>query len=123
MWLNLIGFNFNSFYSFLDLTTPFTLGRLLPLYHSFAPPHIQSVPNYNGCVRNVFVNSQMLDFSAPLMEEGLKRNCIFTDHNCQPNPCNNSGQCIGEWEGFNCVCSDEYTGKTCDKSKKEEKDK
>ena len=104
------------FCSFLDLTTPITLGKFLQQYVSLATPTLPSIRSFKGCMKNVNIHGHVLDFSAPLLAEGLEQDCKFTDINCDRTPCNNSGTCIGEWEGFTCTCTDEYTGVYCDES-------
>ena len=70
---------------------------------------------YTGCLRNLIINGkQHLDFTEPLMQEGLSNNCWYTDRNCYRNPCgNDTGQCIGSWEGYYCICKPDYTGGNC----------
>jgi hypothetical protein len=32
---------------------------------------------------------------------------------CNPNPCHNNGNCIPTNNGFQCMCPNQYSGKTC----------
>ena len=43
---------------------------------------------------------------------------MITDINeCASDPCNNSARCEDTVNGFSCVCTDGYTGVTCDTGK------
>ena len=72
---------------------------------------------FTGCLRNIQVSSQLLDFSDPLLESGVTLGCQFTDAQCSPNPCENGGRCIGMWESFVCECSPQYSGPNCTQCK------
>lgn len=72
---------------------------------------------FTGCLRNIQVNSQLLDFSDPLLESSVTLGCQFTDAQCSPNPCENGGRCIGTWESFVCECSPQYSGPNCTQRK------
>ena len=101
-------------YSYLDVTTPLIIGKLFPNYLTAnISNNILSSP-YIGCIKNVIVNNQYLDFAVPLLQEGLSTGCQYTDQNCNDNTCSNSGLCVGYWEGFDCICTSHYKGDTCD---------
>ena len=98
------------------MTTPLIIGKLFPNYlMANISDNILPSP-YIGCIKNVIVNDQYLDFAVPLLKEGLSTGCQYTDQNCNLNTCNNSGLCVGQWEGFNCLCTPHYKGDICDQS-------
>ena len=37
---------------------------------------------------------------------------------CEPNPCQNNGQCSSNENGFQCSCAATYYGTTCEQRKK-----
>ena len=41
---------------------------------------------------------------------------VPTDEYCNPNPCQNEGQCQDGVGGFECICVDGYIGTICDVS-------
>ena len=92
------------------MTTPIFVGNL-PLEFQNPSPHNTS--SYTGCIRDVIVNGDYLDFSEPLLQEGSSNGCLFTDRNCAESACDNSGVCVGHWVGFQCLCSPDYAGNTC----------
>lgn len=80
-------------------------------------PDVNVTTPFIGCIRNLIINNMhYMDFSEPLMEEGLSTSCVFNDRNCYQTPCNNRGECIGRWDSYQCICTPEYTGVTCDES-------
>ena len=66
-----------------------------------------------GCMRNVMVNGELIDFASPLMSVDLGPGCLFADTQCDPNPCFNGGRCIGSWTSFACDCKPQFAGTTC----------
>jgi len=97
----------------LDLGAPLVLGHLPQEFnYDHQQPSFESF-QFVGCLRNVLVNGQLLDFSAPLLESSVLPGCGFTDAQCSPNPCSNGGRCIGMWESFFCECPPQYSGRTC----------
>ena len=59
------------------------------------------------------MNERLLDFSSPLAAVDVMRGCGFADAACVPNPCQNGGRCIGEWDSFFCDCPVEFAGLVC----------
>ncbi len=68
---------------------------------------------FTGCMRNIIINGQLLDFSEPLEEEGVVGGCGFTDPHCNPTPCKNGGECTGTWSSSACDCTPFFKGSTC----------
>ncbi len=66
-----------------------------------------------GCLQNFNINGKYQDFSKSLIQQHISSGCEFTAANCISSPCNNSGVCIGEWAGFQCVCPTDFMGNNC----------
>ena len=74
-------------------------------------PHESGV---DGCIRNVMFNSSGvvnledgISFSYPAVP-GCPREAY-----CFPNPCENEGVCVSNWEGYICDCGQNYLGQNC----------
>lgn len=78
---------------------------------------------YVGCIRNLKLQRESID-ALDLMEQdsmifGLKIDgCNITNY-CQGNTmCEHGGECLSEWHGVACDCTDtHYTGRACHFSK------
>ena len=95
----------------LDLGAPLILGSLPQDFQyggiSFQP--------FSGCIRNVLVNDELIDFSETLAELNLGDGCRFADAQCDRNPCGNGGTCVGVWGGYYCDCVHAFAGTNCTK--------
>ena len=101
----------NSHFSSLDLGGPLLLGSG-SMIRSFGYSNLPFSP-FIGCMRNVRVNGELIDFSSPLLSVDLAPGCGFTDAQCDPNPCSNGGKCIGTWGSSTCDCRPQFAGITC----------
>ena len=94
------------FPSSLDLGAPLIVGQLP---EEFGYVHSNGFPStlngFRGCLRNVMINGEPLDFSDPLTASGLSEGC-----GCEQNICKNGGVCYGT--GL-CDCGPEFTGEDC----------
>ncbi|XP_068428009.1 contactin-associated protein-like 5 [Clinocottus analis] len=81
-----------------------------------------STPDFQGCVRLIFINSQPMDLNR--VQQGLLGNynelqfdtCNIRDR-CLPNLCEHGGRCSQTWSSFSCDCSGTgYSGATCHNS-------
>lgn len=95
----------------LDLGAPTFIGGIPPgsgysqQYNVFTP--------FVGCVRNVRINGELMDFASSLLSENVTNWCSYTDIHCQPNPCAHDGKCLGSWESYDCSCNPRYSETTC----------
>lgn len=95
----------------LDLGAPLVMGSLP---QNFQYGGILFQP-FIGCIRNVFVNDDMIDFSEALAKENLSDGCRFADAQCDTNPCANDGTCVGVWGTHYCKCTPAFAGESCTK--------
>lgn len=44
--------------------------------------------------------------------------CFYSEFRsaCYKNPCMNAGKCVTAGDTFNCICTDGFTGSTCEGS-------
>lgn len=81
-----------------------------------------AVPSFIGCLRDLFVDSQLmvpedwLSSSAVNVTPG----CRYHDR-CQDGPCENHGQCVNLWQAYQCRCPRPYRGQNCSEGKAEKK--
>lgn len=54
-----------------------------------------------------------LDKKQETIETKLKRNDCFNSETGQPN-CKNGATCVDAYDGFKCLCTDQYEGQTCE---------
>ena len=92
----------------LDLGGPLIFGHLPQSFQygvtSFATP-------FEGCIRNVRLNTELVDFSEPLFESNVGSGC--QSNRCSETTCKNSGQCLGTMTNFDCICSSSFAGTDC----------
>uniref|UniRef100_A0A3P9BA33 Contactin associated protein family member 5 n=1 Tax=Maylandia zebra TaxID=106582 RepID=A0A3P9BA33_9CICH len=79
-------------------------------------------PAFQGCMRLIFINSQLMNLSH--VQQGLLGNynelqfdtCNIKDR-CLPNLCEHGARCSQMWSSFSCDCSGTgYAGATCHNS-------
>ena len=47
----------------------------------------------------------------------LGTNCETNINDCEPNPCQNSAECMDLIDDYNCQCGDDWMGKNCEQVK------
>uniref|UniRef100_A0A3P9AGK5 Crumbs cell polarity complex component 1 n=1 Tax=Esox lucius TaxID=8010 RepID=A0A3P9AGK5_ESOLU len=67
-----------------------------------------------GCLRDVFVDSRLVDPGLWLSDLAVNvtPGCNHRDR-CQDRPCQNRGQCINQWQSYQCRCPRPYDGPDC----------
>lgn len=95
---------FFSSLSSLDLGAPLILGRV-PAEFGYADEALSSLRGFSGCLRNVLVKGQAVDFGSPVNSSDVTLGC-----GCDPEQCKNDGACS---ETGQCDCSPEFTGPDC----------
>lgn len=84
------------------------------LQHSVGPNQEAPVPSFIGCMRDVFVDRQLV-----IPEDWLKTSvnvspgCSHRDR-CLDVPCKNGGQCVNLWQSYRCRCPRPYEGQDCE---------
>ncbi|CDW56179.1 Cadherin C and Laminin G 2 and Cadherin domain co ntaining protein [Trichuris trichiura] len=80
---------------------------------------LNTTTGLNGCVRNLFINGMIVDFSNPLKVQNSELGCRQVDHKCDSNSVEGSlskcahGECIADFHGFKCVCEPGWRGDEC----------
>lgn len=111
-----INFDYNYYYSFLDVNSPLVVGGA-PEGTSYN--HIPvNTNNYIGCIRNLVVDGNTQDFSDALIHDQVTTGCSNTDRHCSSDSCAEGGKCMGLWnsigtENFVCDCLPSQAGPTC----------
>jgi cadherin EGF LAG seven-pass G-type receptor 1 len=96
---------------FLDLTGPFHLGGLsTPLS---ADHHTVLNSHFIGCIRNLYIDGQMVDLATFAWNNGTVEGCPAKAKFCLSSPCQNSGTCTEVWNGYHCDCGTGWMGKDC----------
>ncbi|XP_069465563.1 protein crumbs homolog 1-like isoform X2 [Ambystoma mexicanum] len=81
---------------------------------------------YKGCLQDLRLNNHPMEFF-PLKIDGyvppyelyagkmrnVTEDCV-SDDTCRSGPCKNGGNCTVTWNDFDCDCTSNYTGKTCE---------
>lgn len=98
-------------YSGLTLTDPLYLGGV-PNYHNI-PTDIDIKSGFVGCISQLKVGHNYYD----LLKEASAKTGVTTCETCQENPCQNQGVCQESLtkEGFTCICTEGFSGHTCNK--------
>ena len=106
------GFSINSA---LDVGAPVILGGLPT---SLGYGSNQTFTGFTGCLRNVQVDADLVDFGSPIEQDGVDLDtCALLDDLCHPEPCSNGGTCVGLGDTFRCRCPVRFSGETCDEGK------
>uniref|UniRef100_A0A8P4GNM4 Neural-cadherin n=1 Tax=Dicentrarchus labrax TaxID=13489 RepID=A0A8P4GNM4_DICLA len=86
---------------------------------SYEYPQLQH-KHYNGCIRNLFVDSKLYDLGSPAESYNTVPGCSLIDDHCTNTEllpsCGKSGRCHGEWGSFSCLCEPGFTGPQCDQA-------
>ncbi|XP_078025025.1 protein crumbs homolog 1 isoform X2 [Epinephelus lanceolatus] len=73
------------------------------------------VPAFIGCMRDVFVDWQLVVPEEWLSDSAVNVSpgCSHRDH-CLDVPCQNRGQCVNLWQSYQCRCPRPYKGQDCE---------
>ncbi|XP_049910208.1 protein crumbs homolog 1 isoform X1 [Epinephelus moara] len=73
------------------------------------------VPAFIGCMRDVFVDWQLIVPEEWLSDSAVNVSpgCSHRDH-CLDVPCQNRGQCVNLWQSYQCRCPRPYKGQDCE---------
>ncbi|XP_034437971.1 protein crumbs homolog 1 isoform X3 [Hippoglossus hippoglossus] len=73
------------------------------------------LPGFIGCMRDVFVDWQLV-----VPEEWLSDSAVNVSPGCSHRdrcldvPCQNRGQCVNQWQSYQCWCPRPYEGQDCE---------
>lgn len=85
------------------------------LQRSVGPNQEAPVPSFIGCMRDVFVDGQLV-----IPEERLETSAVNVSPGCSQRdrcldvPCQNAGQCVNLWQSYRCRCPRPYEGQDCE---------
>lgn len=85
------------------------------LQPSVGPNQEAPVPSFIGCMRDVFVERQLV-----IPEDWLKNSAVNVSPGCSHRdrcldvPCKNGGQCVNLWQSYRCRCPRPYEGQDCE---------
>ncbi|XP_007233291.3 protein crumbs homolog 1 [Astyanax mexicanus] len=70
--------------------------------------------SFIGCMRDLYVDSQLMVPEDWLSASAVNvtRGCDHRDR-CLDVPCENQGECINLWQGYQCKCQRPYKGQNC----------
>lgn len=97
-------------------TFPVTyLGGAIPRLTSYLRHLTHAASSFVGCMQDVTINNQWifpLEKNVNQSLENVEPGCHRTPQ-CQPNPCNENGECIDEWSMYRCSCHRPSIGDRC----------
>ncbi|XP_034032883.1 neural-cadherin-like [Thalassophryne amazonica] len=74
--------------------------------------------HYNGCIRNLLVDSKVYDLGSPAESSSTARSCSLINDHCTNREhipsCGARGRCNVEWGSSGCLCQPGFTGPQCD---------
>lgn len=70
--------------------------------------------SFIGCMRDLFVDSQLMVPEDWLSSSAVNvvQGCSHHDR-CLSGPCENHGECVNLWQGYQCRCLRPYVGQNC----------
>lgn len=83
--------------------------------YSSGPSEGSRPPEFIGCMRDVFVDGQLI-----VPEEWLSNSAVSMSLGCSRRdrcldvPCQNGGECINLWQSYQCRCPRPYRGHDCE---------
>lgn len=97
-------------------TFPVTyLGGAIPRLTSYLRHLTHAASSFVGCMQDVTINNQWVfpnEINVNQSLENVEPGCQRTPQ-CQPNPCNENGECIDEWSMYRCSCHRPSIGDRC----------
>jgi hypothetical protein len=107
----------------LNVNTALQVGGIAPSASNGGyPEFVTNIGNYNGCIRNLMVNYDLMDMHTPAFAINSELGCRLYNGACDApydinymTPCHH-GECIANAEGTRkCICDPGYSGENCDK--------
>ncbi|XP_034062010.1 protein crumbs homolog 1 isoform X3 [Gymnodraco acuticeps] len=85
------------------------------LQDSNAPGEVSPLLAFIGCMRDVFVDWQLIVPGEWLSDSAVNVSpgCSHRDR-CLDVPCQNGGQCVNLWQSYQCRCPRPYEGQDCE---------
>uniref|UniRef100_A0A8R1XQU3 Uncharacterized protein n=1 Tax=Onchocerca volvulus TaxID=6282 RepID=A0A8R1XQU3_ONCVO len=67
---------------------------------------------FRGCIRDLFINGEFINILKLANVFGVIEGCQHPKL-CSPNPCQNDGTCIDQWDEFRCECKKPFLSPYC----------
>uniref|UniRef100_A0A915PEK5 Uncharacterized protein n=1 Tax=Setaria digitata TaxID=48799 RepID=A0A915PEK5_9BILA len=67
---------------------------------------------FRGCIRDLFINGQFINMLKSANAFGITEGCQRSKL-CFPNPCQNNGICLDQWDDFRCDCKKPFLSPYC----------
>jgi hypothetical protein len=108
----------------LNVNSALQIGGIAPsVSNGGYPEFVTNIGNYNGCIRNLMVNYDLMDMHTPSFAVNSELGCRLYNGACDASndinhmtPCHH-GECIANTEGIRkCICDPGYSGENCDKA-------
>uniref|UniRef100_A0A0N5C4L2 Cadherin domain-containing protein n=1 Tax=Strongyloides papillosus TaxID=174720 RepID=A0A0N5C4L2_STREA len=107
----------------LNVNAPLQIGGVAPLDDSYDyTPFVSQAPDYNGCIRNLYVNGEHYDLATPDHSHQSTIGCKLWGSACDSNNIDSAsycihGDCYATVKGNSvpkCICDPGWGGDRCD---------
>uniref|UniRef100_A0A0K0E875 Cadherin n=2 Tax=Strongyloides stercoralis TaxID=6248 RepID=A0A0K0E875_STRER len=107
----------------LNVNSPLQIGGVAPLDDSYDyTSFVSQAPDYNGCIRNLYVNGEQYDLATPDHSHQSSIGCKLWGSACDSNSINSAsycihGDCYATIKGNSvpkCICDPGWGGDRCD---------
>ena len=100
---------------------PLHLGGVRSIHNITDRPWQVTSADFAGCIRDLYINGQLIDMGSPLAKSGILDGCPRDVDTCgsseETDVCSDDSVCVDEWFDHWCQCEQGFTGQNCDKGK------
>ncbi|XP_076325233.1 neural cadherin isoform X1 [Tachypleus tridentatus] len=107
------------FNEFLNVNSPLQIGGVHHKILNFTWQYQHTREGFEGCIRNVFHNSEMFDLGSPGSSDGSQPGCPPADDSCNVNSITSfcdHGKCEGTYHSARCICDPGWHGAHCNRA-------
>ena len=102
----------SSLFSSLDVDGAIYIGGVPSLVEATLDASLVDVKGFNGCIAETAISGKFINSTELLSSY----NAAICTRLCDPNPCQNGGNCSQLGASVACACTPEFIGATCDVS-------